>query len=210
MSGESTSGALVSQPGGTRPPTAWWSRGLVALVALLVAGVVATHLFATFLYNSPPNPVSQRYAAPLRTWMTPLFAQNWQLFAPDPLSEQIDVQARASETGSGRLTAWRDLSSVDEQATYHNPVPSQITLNALRNAVLEWLGTHDSNGNPTGADATLAQQYLANFAVARLTGEIGGQYSSIQIRLVFTLLSGPGRTAAQTAPVTRTLTWWIL
>ena len=204
----------VPEPPGlppNRPPTAaWWSRGLVALVAVLVAAVVGIHLAATFVYNAPPSPVSQKFAGPLRDWMTPLFTQNWQLFAPNPLSEGIDVQARASIAGSGQVTAWHDLSAVDEQATLHNPAPTQITLNGLRNAVLEWLATHDSSGNPTGANAGVAQQYLSNVVVQRLTAEIGGKYSSVQVRFVFTLLPGPGRTAAQTKPQARTLTWWVL
>jgi Family of unknown function (DUF5819) len=191
-------------------PTAWWSRGLVALTALLAAGIVAVHLGATFLYNAPANPVAQKYAGPLRDWMTPLFTQNWQLFAPDPLSENIDVQARGSVAGDGRVTAWRDLSASDVQATVDDAAPTQITLNALRNAVLEWLSTHDSSGDPTGPEAAIAQGYLSNLAVDRLTAQIGGRYSSIQVRLVFTLLPGPGRTAAQTAPQARTLAWWEL
>lgn len=190
-------------------PAAWWSRGLVALVALLVTGVVAVHLSATFLYNAPTNPVSQKYAGPLKSWMTPVFSQNWQLFAPNPLSEQIDVQARGSLVGSGKVTAWRDVSAVDVQGTVHDPVPSQITLNALRNAVLEWLSTHDASGNPTGPQSGVAQEYLGDLVVDRLTAQIGGQYSTIQIRLVFTLLPGPGRTKAQTAPQARTLSWWV-
>ncbi|HEV2639207.1 MAG TPA: DUF5819 family protein [Actinocrinis sp.] len=191
-------------------PTAWWSRALVALVAVLTAGLVGLHLGATFLYNAPSNPVSQKYAGPLRDWMTPVFTQNWQLFAPNPLSEEIDVQARGSVAGSGQVTAWRDLSVADVQATVHNPVPSQVTLNALRNAVLEWLATHDAQGDPTAPNAATAQQYLSNMAVQRLTAQVGGTYSSIQVRLVFTLLPGPGRTAAQTAPQSRTLDWWVL
>lgn len=207
---ETETGLRESAPPPEPGPTAWWSRGLVALTALLTAGLVGLHMAATFLYNAPTNPVSQKYAGPLHDWMTPVFTQNWQLFAPNPLSEEIDVQARGSLTGSGQVTAWRDLSAADVQATVDNPVPSQITLNALRNAVLEWLATHDNQGNPTGANAEIAQEYLGDMAVDRLTAQIGGHYASIQLRLVFTLLPGPGRTAAQTLPQARTLTWWVL
>lgn len=208
-SGDPETAAGSAPPAAAGPgPTARWSRGLVAVAAVLVAGVVALHLSATFLYNAPANPVSQKYAGPLRAWMTPVFSQNWQLFAPNPLSEQIDVQARGSLAGSGRVTAWRDLSAVDVQDTVHNPVPGQITLNALRNAVLEWLSTHDSSGDPTGPQAGVAQEYLGNLVLDRLTAQIGGHYATVQVRLVFTLLPGPGRTKAQTAPQARTLSWW--
>jgi hypothetical protein len=32
----------------------------------------------------------------------------------------------------------------------------------------------------------------------------------VQVRFIVTLLPGPGRTAAQTAPQTQTLPWWLV
>jgi hypothetical protein len=38
----------------------------------------------------------------------------------------------------------------------------------------------------------------------------GSTIGSVQIRAVTTLLPGPGRTLAQTAPQVRTLDWWTV
>ena len=192
-----------------RPLTRSWSRVLVGGTTLTVVLVAALHLAATFLYNAPANPVSQRYAGPVNRWMEPLFSQNWRLFAPNPISENIEIDARASLDPDGRLTGWVNLSAQDEAAVRGNPVPGHITENQLRNAWFQWLETHDGNGNPTGVNADVMQKYLMAIALERLGKHVGGgTIGSVQIRAITTLIPGPGRTPAQIAPQTRTLDWW--
>lgn len=192
----------------TRPLTRRWSRALVGGTALTVAALVVVHLAATFLYNAPANPVSQRYAKQVSWWMEPLFSQNWRLFAPNPISENVEIDARASLDPDGRTTAWVNLSAQDEAAVRGDPVPGHLTENELRNAWFQWVETHDGNGDPTGANADVMQRYLLNVALERLRGQVTGTIGSVQVRAITTLLPGPGRTPAQTAPQTRTLDWW--
>lgn len=193
-----------------RPLTRPWSRALVGGMAFAVVAVVIVHLTATFLYNAPANPVSQRYARSVNWWMEPLFSQNWRLFAPNPISENLEIDARASLDPDGRLSAWVNLSAQDEAAVRGNPVPGHIAENELRNSWFQWLATHDDNGNPTGTNADLMQKYLLNVVLKRLDGHVGGRIGSVQVRVITTLIPGPGRTPAQTAPQTRTLDWWSL
>lgn len=192
------------------PLTRRWSRALVAGTALAVVAVLGVHLSATFFYNAPANPVSQRYAKQIQWWMDPLFTQNWRLFAPNPISENVTVQGRASLSPDGRVTEWVDLSAQDTAAVQGDPVPGHLAENGLRNAWFEWLGTHDANGNPTGVQSTIMQQYLLNLVLDRLHGAVSGTIASVQIRGITTLIPGPGRTVAQTAPQTRTLDWWTV
>jgi hypothetical protein len=200
----------ASVPGTAAAPARWWSRALVAVTAVAVGALAAVHLAATFLYNAPANPVSQRYAGQVDDWMNPLFQQNWRLFAPNPLSENVAVQVRASLVPDGRSTGWFDLSALDQQAEAGNPDPGHVLQNALRNAWFEWAGSHDANGNPSTAEADTMQAYLMNLVLDRLRPLAGGTIGSVQIRAVTTLIPGPGRTAAQTAPQVRTLDWWPL
>ncbi|MBS2964552.1 hypothetical protein KGA66_15965 [Actinocrinis puniceicyclus] len=185
-----------------------WSRALVSGATLTVAAVASVHLAATFLYNAPANPVSQRYAEAVHWWMDPLFSQNWRLFAPNPISENLRIEARASLDPDGRTTGWIDLSAQDEATVRGDPAPGHLAENSLRNAWLQYAQTHDGNGNPTGPNSEIMRQYLLNVVFDRLRGQVGGAIGSVQIRATTTLIPGPGRTAAQSAPQTRTLDWW--
>lgn len=206
-----------SEPAPTRQPapapaplTRRWSRALVGGTAAAVVAAVGAHLAATFFYNAPTNPVSQRYSKQIEWWIDPLFTQNWRLFAPNPISENVTVQARASVGPDGFVTGWFDLTAQDQAAVLGDPVPGHIAENGLRNAWFNWASTHGDNGDPTTGDANIMQQYLLNIVVDRLHGQVTGTIGSVQIRAITTLIPGPGRTAAQTAPSTRTLDWWTL
>ena len=174
--------------------------------------VVAAQMAATFLYNAPSGLVTQRYTAQVAWWMTPLQNQNWQLFAPNPISENVEVDARASIGPGATLTPWLSLSGIDDATTVGDPVPSHLTMNGLRNAWQEFNATHTSSGMPNANSPTAAttQAYLQNLALSYLRPRLSQTIDSIQIRFVVTLLPGPGRTAAQTAPQVETLPWWLL
>src|SRR5262245_19568400 len=77
--------------------------------------VVAFHLAMLFLWNAPQNLARERLGAPMHTWISPLFLQNWRLFAPNPRSENIHmlVQARISLPGGVKETPWVDLTKQD-------------------------------------------------------------------------------------------------
>ena len=176
------------------------------------AVLVAMQLTATFLYNAPSNVVSQRYSAQVSWWMSPLLNQNWQLFAPNPISENLEVDARASTGPSAAVTPWVNLSAIDAAGTVGDPAPSHLTMNGLRNAWREFTGTHTATGLPIANSpmAATAQGYLQNLVLGYLRPRESGAIDSVQVRFIVTLLPGPGRTAAQTAPQTQTLPWWLV
>ena len=120
----------------------------------------------------------------------------------------ITTRARASLAPNGLVTGWIDLSAQDQAAVLDDPVPGHLAENGLRNAWFDWDSTHSGNGDPTAGDSDLMQHYLLNIVLSRLRGQVGGTISSVQIRTITTLIPGPTRTAAQTAPQTRTLDWW--
>jgi hypothetical protein len=193
-----------------RRPGRGWSRALVAVAALVITVLAGIQLSAMFLYNAPDNTVSKRYATQISWWMNPLQNQNWQLFAPNPISENVEVDARASIGASAAVTPWLDLSAIDQAATSGNPAPSHMTMNGLRNAWREYEVTHGSNGGPSTSLAGTAQQYLQNLVLGYLRPRESGTIDSIQVRFIVRLIPGPGRTAAQTAAQTQTLAWWVV
>jgi hypothetical protein len=191
-------------------PSRRWSRALVALSLVLTAGAAAVHLTATFFLNAPSNAVSQRYQTQITWWTSPLLTQNWQLFAPNPISENLEIDARASVGPSAALTSWIDLTALDQAASTHDPAPSHLTMNALRNAWQEYTGTHDSGGQPNAPLGDTTREYLQRLVLGYLGPHVSGTIDSVQVRFVVTLVPGDGRTAQQTAPQTQTLPWWVV
>lgn len=64
----------------------------------------------TAIYVLPFNPVKNNLSAAINTYMTPLFLQNWQLFAPDPLSSTVYIYVQAKDE-QGNESSWVDISS---------------------------------------------------------------------------------------------------
>jgi len=202
--------ARAATAGGARRPSRRWSRALVGATVAATAVVAVLQLLATFFFNAPSSVVSKRYTAQISWWMSPLLDQNWQLFAPNPISENLQVEARASVGPSGTLTDWVDLSAIDQASTTGNPAPSHQTMNGLRNAWREYAETHTASGQPSSPVADVSRQYLENLVLSYLRPLEPGAIGSVQVRFVVTLIPGPGRTAAQTAPQTQTLPWWVV
>ncbi len=82
-------------------------RTMAAWAAVTVATALFTAYVAiTFLYLSPPNPLTlQLWPVILRT-EHPFFAQNWHLFAPSPIRTNLVLTVRCRV--GDRVGPWRD------------------------------------------------------------------------------------------------------
>src|SRR5690606_20062677 len=85
---------------------------LEAALALAVVAIgVCVHLGMTFLHVAPANTVSKEHGEAIQQWIYPEFEQNWKLFAPNPLQQNISLQVRAdirTADGGVRTTRWYD------------------------------------------------------------------------------------------------------
>ncbi|GAA0642343.1 DUF5819 family protein [Streptomyces thermocarboxydovorans] len=191
---------------------------IAAAVALAaVAVTVCAHLGMTFLHVAPPNTVSKEHGEVIEEWIYPEFEQNWKLFAPNPLQQNIGVQVRAeigTPDGGVRTTRWYDLSAQDGRAIDGNPLPSHTQQNELRRAWDFFVATHDEKNRPVGLRGALSESYLRRIAVLRLdradvAGD-GGVIQQVQIRSRTANVPPPewSDEKISTAPVYRTLPWW--
>ncbi|MGW7460430.1 DUF5819 family protein [Streptomyces sp. NPDC054797] len=205
------------------PPRAPGIAGLstpyrvVAALALGAAAVAAcTHLALVFLHVAPSNTVSKQHARTVDGWIYPEFEQNWKLFAPNPLQQNIAVEARAQlRTDDGALvtTDWRDLSAEDAAAIRHSLLPSHTEQNELRRAWDFFTGSHDEDNKPNGERGELSEEYLRRIAVARLSPEQrAGRVLRIQLRSATTALAAPEWSTDTTDTETyyRELPWWTV
>ncbi len=83
------------------------ARVVVAWVGIIAAsGTVALYVASTFLYLSPPNPLTLQWWPVIQRIQQPFFVQNWHLFAPYPIRMNLvlTVRCRVGE----KTTPWHD------------------------------------------------------------------------------------------------------
>ncbi|MFF3886767.1 DUF5819 family protein [Streptomyces sp. NPDC001914] len=193
---------------------------IAAALALAVVAVVAcVHLGMVFLHVAPSNTVTKQHGSAIDDWIYPEFEQNWKLFAPNPLQQDIAVQVRAlvrTEAGISRETGWYDLSALDALDIDGNLLPSHTQQNELRRAWDLYLGTHDGENRAVGLRGDLSEQYLRRIGVLRLDREHAGGEGAVVERLQFRSLTTdvpPPRWSDEKVsdrPVVRELPWWTV
>ncbi|MEU9435450.1 DUF5819 family protein [Streptomyces sp. NPDC048252] len=188
-----------------------------ALALAVVAVTVCVHIGMVFLHVAPSNTVTKTHGKAIDDWIYPEFEQNWKLFAPNPLQQNIAVQVRAqvrTADGGSRTTGWYDLSAQDGRAIDGNPLPSHTQQNELRRAWDFFTATHDNGNRPVGLRGALSETYLRHIVVLRLerggvAGD-GGVVERIQVRSQTTNVTPPKWSTEKVSmsPVYRELSWW--
>ncbi|MFI8290423.1 DUF5819 family protein [Streptomyces sp. NPDC085614] len=188
---------------------------VVAAVALAVIGVLAcVHLSMVFLHVAPSNTLTKQHGEAVDGWVYPEFEQNWKLFAPNPLQQNIAVQVRAelaADDGTRRTTGWIDLSAQDAEAIRGSLLPSHVDQNELRRAFDFYLNSHTDDFRPNGLRGRLSENYLRRIVMLRLDGErLGGEVEKIQLRSETRAVQSPSWSGERTstAPHHRDLPWW--
>ncbi|MFD8423567.1 DUF5819 family protein [Streptomyces sp. NPDC059466] len=193
---------------------------IVAAFALAAVGVLAcVHLGMVFLHVAPSNTVTKQHGRAIDEWIYPEFEQNWKLFAPNPLQQNIDVQVRArvrTTDGGATETGWYDLSALDGAAIDGNLLPSHTQQNELRRAWDFYVGTHDNDNRPVGLRGDLSERYLRRVVVLRLhregAADKGAVVERVQVRSRTTNVRPPEWSDEQVPdkPVLRELPWWTV
>ncbi|MET8023982.1 DUF5819 family protein [Streptomyces avermitilis] len=187
----------------------------LALAVVAVAGCV--HVAMVFLHVAPANTVTKQHGRAIDDWIYPEFEQNWKLFAPNPLQQNIAVQVRAevrTDDGGHRTTGWYDLSALDGAAIDGNLLPSHTQQNELRRAWDFYLATHDNENRPAGMRGDLSQRYLRSIVGLRLEREHaagrGEAVLSVQVRSSTTNVQPPrwSNEKVSDKPMYRVLPWW--
>ncbi|WP_328480884.1 DUF5819 family protein [Streptomyces sp. NBC_00377] len=188
-----------------------------ALALAVVAVVVCVHVGMVFLHVAPSNTVTKAHGKAIDEWIYPEFEQNWKLFAPNPLQQNIAVQVRAqvrTVDGDSRTTGWYDLSAQDGRAIDGNPLPSHTQQNELRRAWDFFTATHNNDNRPVGLRGALSETYLRHIVVLRLerggAAGAGGVVERIQVRSRTTNVTPPKWSTEKVSmnPVYRELPWW--
>ncbi|MFF4648502.1 DUF5819 family protein [Streptomyces sp. NPDC001380] len=206
-----------AQPAAADAPPAWSGASLVVLtgVAVLLLGAVLAHLVLVFLSIGPANAATNAYQRQINAYIYPEFGQDWKLFAPNPLQQNVAVGARLQTAGPGgtlRTGDWTDLTAQDIAAIRHNPLPSHADQNMLRRAFDAYLNSHDQQErNTDGFRGDLAVEYLKRIALQRLGRTAHGErVVAVQFASRTNLVRPPSWTREKQTQTTayRTLPWW--
>ncbi|MET9931665.1 MULTISPECIES: DUF5819 family protein [unclassified Streptomyces] len=190
---------------------------VVVAVALAVTAVFAcAHLAMVFLHVAPSNTLTKQNGQAVDDWIYPEFEQNWKLFAPNPLQQNVSVEARAEVTaadGVRRTTGWIDLTAQDAEAIRHNPMPSHTQQNQLRRAVDFYFNSHTDGHRPNGLRGRLSEQYMRRIAVQRLDALpalAGSDVRRVQLRAVTRPVPAPhwSTEKSKSSPSYRGFPWW--
>ncbi|WP_330458860.1 DUF5819 family protein [Streptomyces sp. NBC_00820] len=194
-------------------------RVAAAVVLAAVAVTTCVHLGMVFLSLAPANTVTKKHGKVVEDWVYPEFEQNWKLFAPNPLQQNIAVQARAKvRTKGGGLytTGWYDLSAQDGAAIDGNLAPSHTQQNQLRRGWDFLVATHGTDDRFVGVRGALAEHYVRRIVVMRLyRGDTLGKegvIQSVQVRSRTTNVRPPAWSGEKISvkPVYRMLSWWTV
>ncbi|WP_461030170.1 DUF5819 family protein, partial [Streptomyces sparsus] len=197
------------------------SRILLAVAVAVVAVAVVVHLGMVFLHVAPSNTLSKQYASTVDGYVYPEFEQNWKLFAPNPLQQNIAVHARAEldggpggdgpGDGGSDTTTWVNLTAIDAGHVRGNPFPSHVAQNELRRAWDFFNNSHDSDGRATGRRGELSEAYLKRIVMLRLGGRLDvDRVRRVQVRSATSAVAPPpwsGETV-DTETKYRVLPWW--
>lgn len=86
---------------------------------LLIVAIFTFHFSMTALYVLPFNPLSYKYNKQIESYINPLFTQNWQLFAPNPLSQSVYVNVQIKDI-EGEESKWIDFTTPLLEANHKN------------------------------------------------------------------------------------------
>lgn len=192
------------------------SRIVIGVAASAGAVIVAIHIAMMFLHVAPSNTLSKQQGTLISDYVYPEYEQNWKLFAPNPLQQNIAVQVRAqlrTTDGAARTTGWTDLTARDGQAIRHNPLPSHTQQNQLRRGWEIFVNTHNAQNRPIGPRGELSERYVRRIVMLRMGEEWtrgGDRVQQIQVRSQTTPVSPPPWSTEKISnkPVYRVMPWW--
>lgn len=180
-------------------------RAVLRIVATALVGAIGCIYVAAVLVSAGPiTPVSLAYSQHANALLGPYALQNWQLFAPDPISEERGVVARARCEG-GATTDFIDLTtpvvSELQNSRFFPSRESRVISNGLFSLFQEdpylmryreirsdtELGSENED-IPLSVEEIqtrqIAERVLTRYATSKLATYCDGQLTEVQLRYV--------------------------
>lgn len=169
-------------------------------VALLIgAALLGLHFLASAFSQMPLTPMKLRYYRYAAGYLEPYFSQNWMLFAPDPLSDNRGILARAT-CADGSTTDFYDVTTqYVEKAQQSRFFPSRMS-RLVTSSVQQLNGgdpvlarLRESQKDEKKKELPLtpyektsreeAVRFLSRYSLTQIPAVCGGTPAKVQIRL---------------------------
>jgi Family of unknown function (DUF5819) len=129
----------------------WWVSFTFLTLFFLV------HFLLVTLSNLPRSPLTTQTQLIVNRYINPYFSQTWNFFAPEPISNSLNLIARARyydpTTHSTRETAWTDVSEPLVNEVRRSRIsPLAIVQLGLSNVVTEFVNRVGANAKLSKAD----------------------------------------------------------
>lgn len=115
-------------------------RGKARVVSYLLIALVLAHTVVIALWAGPKNPIKEAIGtSKIRSYVNPVFEQDWHIFAPTPkrVSTEMDFRAQVLDPVSGEVsvTPWHALIAGEDSMIHHNPFPPRTAFSARRTSL---------------------------------------------------------------------------
>ncbi|MDX3694237.1 DUF5819 family protein [Streptomyces europaeiscabiei] len=112
------------------------------MVLLVGAALLGAHFSVAAFSQTPLSPAKVQMAPFLSAYLQPYFAQNWMLFAPDPVMVDQGIIARG-RCGDGKVTKYYDVTAPSIQRVQGSRFfPSRMT-RVVSNGIQQYNSTDD-------------------------------------------------------------------
>jgi len=148
-------------------------RTKARFVSYFLLIIVIIHTGIIVLWAGPSNPIKDAIGPKnIRTYVNPLFEQDWHIFAPTPkrVSADLDfrIQIKNQQTGEITTTPWHALVESENAMIRHNPSPPRTAFAARRTS----LTLHNAISDMNDEQRQIVQQDFAPQAAPVLATEL--------------------------------------
>lgn len=105
----------------------WW------ITLVFISGFLVFHFSLLFINDMPSNYLSIKFGRFINAYVDPIFAQNWTLFAPNPISTNDDILVKYYyiKNGTTHISPWTDISDSLIQQIQRNRISSYSTVEIM-------------------------------------------------------------------------------
>ncbi|WP_025151108.1 DUF5819 family protein [Bacillus sp. H1a] len=99
---------------------------ILKILVLFLSTILLIHFCIIMLSVMPPNPIFTKHKKLIDSYTSPVFSQNWHLFAPNPITKNYTVYIQAKVEGKKSnefvTTDWIDTSTPLVLENKRNPI----------------------------------------------------------------------------------------